>query len=119
MNALEIVHEYLNTWNETDGVRRRAAVAALFTEDCSYTDPLVSVKGHAALDALIAGAQQQLPGLRFSLAGTVDSHHDQVRFTWHAAPEGVAEPIVIGFDVMLLDAGRVQNVYGFLDKLPS
>jgi hypothetical protein len=118
-DATQTVIKYLNAWNETDATRRRVAIAALCTEDCEYTDPLARVSGPSALDQLIAGVQRQLPGFRFSLAGKVDSHHDQARFTWHAAPEGAHEPVVVGFDVFLLDAGRVRSVYGFLDKVPG
>jgi len=118
-DATRTVAKYLDAWNETDVQRRRLALATLFTEDCAYTDPVAAVNGQAALDQLIANVQQQLPGFKFSLADKVDSHHEQVRFTWHAAPEGAAEPVVIGFDLLLLEAGRIRNVYGFLDKVPG
>lgn len=113
------VNKYLDAWNETDATRRRVALAALFTEDCQYTDPLANVSGPAALDRLIAGVQQQLPGFKFSLASPVDSHHEQARFTWQAAPEGAAEPVIVGFDVVLLASGRIRSVYGFLDQVPG
>lgn len=117
--AQEIVEKYLAAWNEKDVTRRRAAVAALFTEHCEYTDPLAAVQGPAAIEQLIASVQKQLPGFKFSLAGKVDAHHDQARFSWHAAPEGAREPVVIGFDVLRLEAGRIQNVLGFLDRVPG
>jgi hypothetical protein len=31
----------------------------------------------------------------------------------------MAEPVAIGFDVAVLDDGRLREVYGFLDKVPS
>ena len=56
----------------------------------------------------------------FSLAGPVDGHGRQARFTWHLTPVGAAEPTAIGFDVAVLtDDGRLSHVYGFLDKVPS
>ena len=48
--------------------------------------------------------QQQFPGFVFTLGGAVDAHHDQARFSWHLGPAG-AEPVVIGFDVAVLDGG--------------
>jgi len=117
--AAQLVEKYLAAWNETDVTRRRVAVAALFTEDCTYTDPLAAARGQAAIEQLIANVQAQLPGFKFSLAGRVDAHHDQARFSWHAAPEGAAEPVVIGFDVIQSSAGRIRNVLGFLDKVPG
>ena len=119
MNSEKTVAEYLNAWNETDPARRRATIERLCTGDCSYTDPLADVKGPAGLDALIAGVHAQLPGFTFTLAGKVDAHHGQARFTWHAAPAGAREPVVIGFDVLVLDGERIRSVYGFLDKVPG
>ena len=50
----------------------------------------------------------------------VDAHHEQARFTWHLGPEGAAEPIVVGFDVAVLNGGgQIRSVYGFLDKVPA
>lgn len=94
-------------------------MAALFTDDAVYTDPMAAVSGHDGAAAFIAGAQGRFPGWRFRLVGEVDGHHDQARFTWGLGPEG-AEPPVIGFDVISLDAsGGVAAVHGFLDKVPA
>lgn len=113
------VERYLTAWNETDATARRALLDDLTTPDVRYTDPLAAVAGRGAVDALIAGAQQQFPGLVFTPGGPVDAHHDQARFTWHLGPPG-AEPVVVGFDVIELDAaGRIRTVLGFLDKVPG
>jgi len=112
-----IAQRYIDIWNETDPARRRAAIDGLYTEDCAYTDPLGAVTGRAGLDGFIAGVQRQFPGIRFSLAGAVDGHHEQARFTWHAGAPG-AEPAAIGFDVAVLAGDRIRSIYGFLDKAP-
>ena len=65
-----IVRRYLDSFNETDARRRRAAIDALYTEDCSYTDPNVAVSGRDGIDAYIAGVQKQFPGVVFSLAAS-------------------------------------------------
>src|SRR3712207_9062513 len=48
------VQRYIAAWNETEPHARRRAVAALFTEDARYVDPLVDVRGHEGIDATIA-----------------------------------------------------------------
>jgi len=118
-DATSTVAKYLDAWNETDATRRRVALAALFTDDCEYTDPLATVSGQSALDQLIATVQRQMPSFEFTLASAVDSHHEQARFTWQASPEGATEPVVVGFDVLLFAQGRIRRVYGFLDKVPG
>jgi hypothetical protein len=116
---LEIIKQYLEAWNETDADARLALVASLWAADGSYTDPLADVRGPDAIAGLIGAAQQQFPGLVFTLGGPADANHNQARFTWHLGPAG-GEPIVIGFDVMVLDsAGQIASVHGFLDKVPA
>ncbi|MGY0234949.1 nuclear transport factor 2 family protein [Longispora urticae] len=117
-DATELVGRYLASWNETDPAARRAAIEEIWTADAVYIDPLVSVQGRDAVDAVIGAVQAQFPGLVFTLVGTVDAHHDLARFQWGLGPVG-AEPIVVGFDVVTLVDGRIGTVHGFLDRVPT
>jgi hypothetical protein len=115
----DLIERYLACWNETESAARRKLIDDLWAEDASYVDPLAQAHGHDAIDATIAAVQGQFPGFVFTPAGPVDAHHRQARFTWGLGPEG-AEPIVIGFDVAVIDEdGRLTTVLGFLDKVPS
>ena len=114
-----LAQRYIAAWNETDADARSAAVAALYSEDARYTDPLVDAEGQDAIAATIGAVQQRFPGFVFRLAGPVDAHHDQVRFTWSLGPEG-EEPPMIGSDVAVTDGdGRFDRVCGFLDRIPQ
>lgn len=116
----ELVERYLQTWNEPDADVRAKAVAEVWAENGTYTDPLASVQGHAGVLAVIAGAREQFPGLVFRLTGAVDAHHDIARFTWELVSAGGGESLVEGFDVAVADGeGRLIAVYGFLNKVPS
>jgi hypothetical protein len=115
----DLIDRYLACWNETDPARRRTLIAENWTDDLSYVDPMVEVSGPDQLDATIAAVHGQFPGFVFTPAGPVDAHHDVVRFTWGLGPAG-AEPLVIGFDVVVTDAdGRIDSVLGFLDRVPG
>ena len=115
----EMVERYLAAWNETDASRRRKLVDELWAEDGSYTDPLADAHGRAEIAGLIGAVQQQFPDFVFTLGGPVDAHPEQARFSWHLGPSG-AEPVVIGFDVAVLNGGgQIRSVYGFLDKVPT
>jgi hypothetical protein len=112
------IEHYLTAWNETDPAARRAAIEKTFTADIRYVDPVAVADGRDALDAVITAVQGQFPGFSFSLAGPVDAHHDQARFTWHLGWPG-EEPLVIGSDVAVrAPDGRIRTVLGFLDKVP-
>jgi hypothetical protein len=63
--------------------------------------------------------RKKLTGVVFTVAGEVDRHHDQARLAWHPRPAGAEEPLVIGFDVAVLDGGRISRLYGFLNKVPG
>lgn len=116
----ELADRYIATWNEPDADARRAAIAALWAEDGTYTDPLASVTGHDAIAAVIAGAREQFPGFTFRLLGPVDGHHGIGRFAWELVPEAGGESVVEGSDVAVVDGdGRIKGVYGFLDKVPA
>ena len=111
-----LVEGYIAMWNEADGERRRALVAQTVTDDASYVDPLMSGSGVDGIDAMIAGAQEQYPGHRFTLVSGPDAHNDRVRFSWTIAPEG-GDPIAVGHDFALLAPdGRMASITGFLDQ---
>lgn len=110
---------YIAVWNETDPAARRTAIEELWAPNGRYIDPAVAADGHAEIDATIGAVQDQFPGMRFRLRGTVDAHHEQARFGWQLGPAG-AEDLVEGFDVVEHDAtGRLLHVFGFLDKVPA
>jgi hypothetical protein len=114
-----IAERYIATWNEADPELRRKAIDELWAEDGRYVDPLAVAEGRAAIDATIGAVRAQFPGFVFQLAGPVDGHHDQARFTWELVQPG-AEALVVGFDVAVLDEeGRLRTVLGFLDKVPA
>ncbi|MFI7693321.1 nuclear transport factor 2 family protein [Nonomuraea sp. NPDC049655] len=115
----ELVERYIAAWNETDADARAKAVAELWTEDATYTDPMADVAGHAGIAAMIEGAQGMFPGLVFTPGEVFDAHHHIARFTWHLGPAG-EEPLAVGFDVVeLAEDGRIRRVLGFLDKVPA
>ncbi|MBC3841208.1 nuclear transport factor 2 family protein [Streptacidiphilus sp. 4-A2] len=119
LNLQDLAERYIATWNETDPAARGQLVADLWAEDGNYTDPLVRAEGADAVDGVLGAVQAQFPGMVFVLGGPVDAHHDIARFTWELGPRG-GEALIVGFDVLVADAeGRIKDVHGFLDKVPS
>jgi SnoaL-like domain len=118
-NLTELVDRYLETWNETDGLRRRNLIVQTWTENASYLDPLMEGKGHNGIDAMLQGVQAQFPHHFMRRIGEVDAHHDRVRFAWELGPkDGVA--LVRGLDVGVVSSdGRLESITGFLDQLPT
>lgn len=115
------VTRYFEAWNATGGADALAeAVAAAWSEDGSYTDPLCGARGHADVAAVIAGAHEQFPGFEFRRTGEVDGHHDTARFAWELVSRADGSAPVAGFDVITLAGdGRIRSVLGFLDRVPT
>jgi hypothetical protein len=114
------VARYFEAWNAADAGARAKAVAAAWTEDGTYTDPLADVAGHEGIAAVIGGAHEQFPGFFFRPLGAVDGHHRIARFGWELVSEADGTAPVAGFDVIELDGdGRIAAVHGFLDRVPA
>ncbi|MCH5672101.1 nuclear transport factor 2 family protein [Streptomyces gilvus] len=114
------VARYFEAWNAGEPEELAKAVAAAWTPDGSYTDPLADVTGHEQIAALIAAAHEQFPGFAFRPAGRIDGHHDTARFSWELVHETDGSAPVAGFDVVTLDEdGRIRTVLGFLDRVPA
>ena len=115
----QLATRYIAAWNETDPAARLDAVAALYTPDARYVDPVADVRGHDGISELIGAVQGQFPDFEFRLSSAVDAHHDQSRFTWDLGPAGADAPVT-GFDVVVTDGdGRIRAVHGFIDRMPG
>ncbi|MGW2964858.1 nuclear transport factor 2 family protein [Streptomyces sp. NPDC001220] len=111
---------YFEAWNATGPEALSKAVAEAWAPEGSYTDPLADVSGHAQITAVIAAAHEQFPGFVFRPLGAVDGHHDTARFGWELVNEADGSAPVAGFDVVTLsEDGRIRQVLGFLDRVPT
>jgi hypothetical protein len=111
-----VVDSYIAMWNETRPEARRAIVERTFSDDGTYLDPLMAGDGPAGIDAMLAGAQEQFPGVRFELVSGPEQHHDRVRFTWRMVGGDGAGEVARGVDfATLAEDGRLRSVTGFLE----
>ncbi|MFG2373322.1 nuclear transport factor 2 family protein [Streptomyces sp. NPDC048504] len=114
------VARYFEAWNAGEPEALAKAVAAAWSVEGTYTDPLAAVTGHAEIAGLIAGAHEQFPGFAFRPLGAIDGHHNTARFSWELVSEADGTAPVAGFDVITLDGdGRIRSVLGFLDRVPA
>jgi hypothetical protein len=118
LDANTIATRYITVWNETNQHRRRDLLAKTWTEDATYTDPLMHGQGHGQIDSLIAAVQERFPGHRFALTGRVDGYGQQLRFSWALGPES-GESLIKGTDFGTLEGERLKSVIGFLDQVPT
>lgn len=109
-----LVDRYIAAWNEREPDRRRDLVSGTFAEGAGYVDAHRSGEGTEEIDAMIAAAQDQLPGHRIELIFGPDAHNDCVRFAWQLiGPDG---PVGGGTDfATVAPDGRLASVTGFSD----
>jgi len=77
-DANDIARRYIELWNERTPSRRREMLAADWTADARYVDPLMSGYGHDGVDALITGVQKRFPDFKFTLIGAPNGYGDQL-----------------------------------------
>ena len=113
------IEAYVATWNETDASRRQAGIARAWAPSARYRDPLMASDGHAGIDAMLASVQAKFPGFVLRRTSGVDCHNGSARFAWSLGPE--AGPAVVeGVDFCALASdGRLEQVVGFIDKMPG
>jgi hypothetical protein len=120
MNAhTDLIDRYFDAWNETDGARRRELIAAAWSADADYCDPLLAGSGHEGIDAMIRAVHERFPHHTFRRTGQVDGFANRLCFSWELiTPAG--EAVVKGSDFGVVDPqGRLQTVTGFLDQVPD
>lgn len=112
----KLIDRYIEVWNERGETRRRELIASTWAEDATYCDPALVGEGRDGIDTMTAGFQAAYPGATFQRAGTVDLHHDRVRFGWHLrTPDG--QVIAIGSDCGVIADGNVfASITGFFEQ---
>lgn len=113
MNTIDsLVALYIAAWNEPAPQVRRQLLEEVWTEDGQYTDRLVHAEGRTNLDTVIADFLTQFSGTCFSLFGSVDHHHQFVRFAWQLKLSDGSTLNGIDFGERALD-GRFCRIVGF------
>ncbi|MEN3272305.1 MAG: hypothetical protein V7636_1066 [Actinomycetota bacterium] len=108
-----VIDTYFAAWNEADPAKRLDLVAASFTDECHYVDPLSDVTGHAGVVEMMEGVRAQFVGASLQQTGEIDAHHHLARFPWSATGADGAV-IVAGIDVVVLATdGRISALAGF------
>jgi hypothetical protein len=105
----------LEVFGQRDSERRAAAIADLYTADCTFFEADEQVTGREALNVKIGSILKDAPGFVFRAAGRAQFNHDLGRLRWQFGPPGAA-PVVTGMDIALFEHGRIRTLYTFLDE---
>jgi SnoaL-like domain len=104
----------LEVFGQVDSARRAAAIAQIYTADCTFFEAEEEVAGREALNAKVSAILKDAPGFEFRAAGPAQVNHNLGRLHWHFGPAG-APPVVTGMDIAVFERGRIRALYTFLD----
>jgi hypothetical protein len=108
----------IEVFGERAADRRTAAIAEIYSEDCSFFEADEQITGRDALNTKIARILGDSPGFVFLAVGAAQVNHDLGRLQWQFGPPDAA-PAVTGMDVALFEHGRIRLLYTFLDSPAS
>ena len=105
----------LEVFGQRDSARRTAAIAGLYTADCTFFEAEGRVTGREALNTKVGSILKNAPGFVFRAVGSAQVNHDLGRLQWQLGPAG-APPVVTGTDIAVFEHGRIRALYTFLDE---
>jgi hypothetical protein len=108
----------IEVFGQRDFARRGAAIAEIYTADCTFFEANERIVGRDALNAKVERILREAPGFVFRATGPSQLNHNVGRLQWHFGPAD-APPVVTGMDVAVFEHGRIQALYAFLDNPAS
>jgi len=114
------IHELLRrnlqeVFGEGDAKRRRAAIDELWTENAALYVPPGVIVGREAIDKFAGDLRATHPHFVYTPSGEPQALHNAGRLAWGSGPRGAA-PDYTGWDVIIVEHGRIAALYVFLDQ---
>lgn len=102
-------------FGEGDAKRRRAAIDELWTENAVLYAPPGIIVGRDAIDKFAGDLRATHPHFVYTPTGEPQALHNAGRLAWTSGPRGGA-PDYTGWDVIIVEDGRIAALYVFLDQ---
>src|SRR5580692_6790617 len=101
-------------FGEGNAMRRRAAIAELYAEDCVLYAPPGMFVGPEALDKFAGDLRATHPNFVYTPHGEAQAVHNAGILAWGSGPKGEA-PDYTGLDSIIVRDGRIAALYVFLN----
>ncbi|QEM11735.1 VOC family protein [Mucilaginibacter rubeus] len=111
----KIVEQHLVLWNERDESKRKIIMEQIYAPDMEMVDRHFVAVGHKAISGFVAGLQEKFPDSFFSHAAPVNVHHNIARMFWQLSNESKTNS-GSGMDMFVIENGKVQKLYVFVDQ---
>jgi catechol 2,3-dioxygenase-like lactoylglutathione lyase family enzyme len=110
----EIVERHFEIWNGKDETKRIAAMKDIYASNIEVLDNHFSAVGNDQINQFVNNLHKKFPGYKFTVK-SIESHHNIIRAYWQNGPK--ANPgAVTGMDLFVIENGKVQKLYVFVDQ---
>jgi catechol 2,3-dioxygenase-like lactoylglutathione lyase family enzyme len=117
MNAADIdilITRHLLIWNEKNTVERIQDIQNVYNYNVNVAVPGLEFSGYEKLNGFIDGLHTKNAGYVFTHQRPIESHHNLARLFWSFGPPSQPNATT-GMDVFIIENGRIQALYVFLD----
>ena len=108
----------VDVFGEPDALKRRVAIAEIWTTNGVFAEPNNRRVGQEALSEAVGQVHKRFPGFVFAAIGTPQTFFDDGRLAWGHGPAG-EPPKITGLDVITVHDGRIASLFTFIDSLPT
>ncbi|MFO6419860.1 hypothetical protein ACLBKS_06630 [Hylemonella sp. W303a] len=114
----QLAERYAALWNEPDPIRRKAAIAQLWTADGRHFVKTQEVCGHEALERRVQASHEKNvrdAGCKFRISGVAQQLPGVVTFHWQMVFAATDEVMATGLEFLALNAqGVIVADYQFI-----
>lgn len=114
----QLAERYAALWNETDPMRRKTAIAQLWTAEGRHFVKTQEVCGHGALEHRVQTSHEKNvrdAGYLFRISGDAQQLPGVVTFQWQMVVAATGEVMATGLEFLVLDAeGLIVTDYQFI-----
>jgi hypothetical protein len=108
----------VDVFGEPDALKRRVAIAEIWTNNGVFAEPHGRHVGQEALSDAVGQLHKRFPGFVFTAIGSPQAFSDVGRLAWGHGPAG-EPPKITGLDVITVHDGRIASLFTFIDSLPT
>jgi catechol 2,3-dioxygenase-like lactoylglutathione lyase family enzyme len=111
---LALVERHIQIWNEKDEAKRTALMNEAYASNVEMVDRHFIASGYTEITGFVNGLQEKNPTFWFTHVKPIDTHHNIARLFWQfGSKENPAA--VTGMDLFVIENGKVQKLYVFVD----
>lgn len=108
-----LIAKHLEVWNEKDETKRLSLLNQIYAANIEMVDRNFIAVGNNEINSFIIGLQQKNPDFKFT-AKSVETNHNVARLYWQFGSKAKPDTVT-GMDLFVIENGKVQKLYVFVE----